>query len=79
MTDNNSPTPSADAVKQTLLEYQAILENASVGILFSRGRKVLHCNPRFSEIFGWEQGELVGQPATVLYFSPEDYSELGEK
>ncbi|HOF50899.1 MAG TPA: EAL domain-containing protein [Rhodoferax sp.] len=77
MTDNNSPTPSADAVKQTLLEYQAILENASVGILFSRGRKVLHCNPRFSEIFGWEQGELVGQPATVLYFSPEDYSELG--
>ena len=66
------PTP-----QQTLLEYQAILENASVGILFTRDRKVLHCNPRFSEIFGWPDGELVGQPGSVFYLTSEDYAEIG--
>jgi diguanylate cyclase (GGDEF)-like protein/PAS domain S-box-containing protein len=64
-------------MQQTLLEYKAILENASVGILFTRDRRVLHCNPKFSEIFGWSHGELVGQPGSVFYLSPEDYAEIG--
>lgn len=44
--------PPADDSQQPLLEYRAILENASIGILFARDRKVLHCNPKFAEIFG---------------------------
>ncbi len=64
------------SLQQTLLEYRAILDNASVGILFTRGRKVLHCNSKCSEIFGWPQDELVGQPGSVFYLSPEDYAEL---
>ncbi|MDO9165969.1 MAG: EAL domain-containing protein [Rhodoferax sp.] len=65
------------AVQQTLLEYQTILENASVGILFSRDQRVLHCNPEFSKIFGWPQGDLVGQHGSVFYLSPQDYAEIG--
>jgi diguanylate cyclase (GGDEF)-like protein/PAS domain S-box-containing protein len=64
-------------ISQTLLEYQAILENASVGILFTRNRRVLHCNPRFAEIFGWPQGELAGKPGSVFYPSEEAYQEVG--
>ncbi len=71
-------SPSQTTVQQTLLEYQAILENASVGIVFTRDRKVLHCNPRMSEISGWPHGELVGQPGSVFYRSPEDYAMLGK-
>jgi diguanylate cyclase (GGDEF)-like protein/PAS domain S-box-containing protein len=63
--------------QQTLLEYQAILENASVGILFTRERKVVHCNLRFSEIYGWTPEELVGQPGAQFYLSPEDYDTMG--
>ncbi len=66
-------------IEQTLLEYQAILENASVGILFTRDRKVLHCNPRFSEIYGWPHGELVGQPGSVFYLTDEDYGQIGRQ
>ena len=44
-----SDTPDV-TLQQTLLEYQAILENASVGIPVTRDRMVLHCNPRSSEI-----------------------------
>ena len=71
--------PAEPGIEQTLLEYQAILENASVGILFTRDRKVLHCNPRFSEIYGWPHGELVGQPGSVFYFSAQDYAEMGRQ
>ena len=63
--------------RQTLLEYQAILENAWVGIAFTRDRKLLHCNPRFSELFGWQHGELQGQPGRVVYPSDEAYAEVG--
>jgi len=56
-------------MQQTLLEYQAILENASVGILFTRDRKVLHCNPRFSEIFGWPHGELEYASLGIMFTS----------
>ncbi len=65
------------SMQQTLLEYQAILANASIGIMFTRDRKVLHCNPKFSEIFGWPHGELVGQPGSVFYLSDKDYAEIG--
>ena len=67
------------ALQQTLLEYQAILENASVGILFTRDRKVVHCNPRFSEIYGWSPAELVGQPGALFYLSPADYDDMGRQ
>ncbi|GAB3492164.1 hypothetical protein GCM10027399_10650 [Curvibacter fontanus] len=68
-----------NTLQQTLLEYQAILENASVGILFTRDRKVLHCNPRFTEIYGGTGSELVGQPGSLFYLSAEDYEAMGRQ
>jgi diguanylate cyclase (GGDEF)-like protein/PAS domain S-box-containing protein len=71
------PDQTPANAQQTLLEYRAILENASIGILFTRDRRVLHCNPKLLEICGWSQSELVGQPASVFYQSIEDYAEMG--
>lgn len=53
--------------RQLLLEYQALLDNAAVGITFTRDRTFLHCNERFGEMFGWPAQELVGQPTLVVY------------
>ncbi len=75
MTYPEVPTPLD---QQTLLEYRAILENASVGILFSRDGKVLHCNPKFNEIFGYAEGELINQSGRVFYGSDEDYIRIGQ-
>lgn len=70
--------PGSEAqLHQTLLEYQAILANASLGITFIRNRKFLHCNQRFSEMFGWDGNELVGQPTSIVYPSPQAFAELG--
>lgn len=74
--DLANTTDDAD-VRQTLLEYQAILDNASLGITFTRNRTFLHCNNRFSEMFGWTSEDLLGQPTQILYPSPEAYEALG--
>lgn len=66
-----------DELRQTLLEYQAILDNASLGITFTRNRTFLHCNDRFGEMFGWAADELVGRPTVIVYPSPEAYEALG--
>jgi diguanylate cyclase (GGDEF)-like protein/PAS domain S-box-containing protein len=63
-------------LRHLLLEYQSILDNASLGITFTRDRKFLHCNERFSELFGWPVHELIGQPTDIVYVSPEAFSEM---
>jgi len=67
------------ALRQTLLEQQAILENAAVGILFTRFGVMLSCNPRFAEMFGYPRAELAGTPAAVLFPSPEVYAQFGQE
>ena len=72
-----SPTASyAGRTRYTLLEYEAALANASIGIGFTRDRKFFLCNPKFGEIFGWAPSELIGQPGEMVYPSHESYAAL---
>ena len=68
----------AGRTRYTQLEYEAVLANASIGIAFTRDRKFFLCNPRFAEMFGWAQAELIGQSGEVVYPSPESYQALGQ-
>jgi diguanylate cyclase (GGDEF)-like protein/PAS domain S-box-containing protein len=76
-TANQIQSNSEAELRHTLLEYQAILDNASLGITFTRDRIFLHCNERFSEMFGWHSNELVGQKTEIVYPSQQAYEELG--
>lgn len=67
------------AQRDLLLEYQAILDNASVAITFTRHRTFLRCNQGFSEMFGWTSEELEHQPTDVVYPSAEAYRELTDR
>ena len=69
-------TGSEEGLRHRLLEYQAILDNASLGITFTRNRTFLHCNQRFSEMYGWASDELVGKPTSIVYPSDEAFAEL---
>jgi len=62
---------------ETLLKYEAILNNASVGIAFTKDRVFQHANRAFEELFGWPAGELVGKSGMVVWGSPEEYAEVG--
>lgn len=79
--DPGVPTPQPAgtdlAERQALLKYEAILNNASVGISFTRDRAFQHANPAFEEMFGWPLGGLTGQPGIVVWGSEEEYQEVG--
>ncbi len=82
---NNLPGAAVDPgpgyagrTRYTQLEYEAVLANASIGIAFTRDRKFFLCNPKFAEMFGWGQGELIGQSGEVIYPSAENYQALGQ-
>ncbi len=71
------PASYAGRTHYTQLEYEAILANASIGIAFTRERKIFLCNPRFAEMLGYDPDELIGQPGEVVYPSRESYEALG--
>ena len=55
-----------EEVRRLLKEQNAILENALIGIAFLKDRKVMRCNRRFEEIFGYDAGALLNQPTQNL-------------
>ena len=77
--DRSAQKKAEEATKQLLLEQKAILDNASVGILFSKAQHMLSCNPRMEEMFGYGRGEMTGMPAAVVFPSPEAYQRFGEE
>jgi diguanylate cyclase (GGDEF)-like protein/PAS domain S-box-containing protein len=66
-----------DELRTLLLEQQAILDNATVGILFSRNRSVAASNRLCVEMFGYTPKEMIGLPGMKLCLSPEAYAALG--
>ena len=64
-------------IRQALAEQEMIFDNAAVGILFARNRRILRCNRRFEEIFAWPGGELVGRSMRLLYPSEADFADHG--
>jgi diguanylate cyclase (GGDEF)-like protein/PAS domain S-box-containing protein len=67
----------AGRTRNTQLEFEAILANATLGIAFTRERRLYLCNPRFAQILGYEPHELIGQLGEMVYVSRESYEALG--
>ncbi|CAN5128821.1 hypothetical protein BH11PSE11_BH11PSE11_38650 [soil metagenome] len=66
-------------LRQRVAVQEALLQNALVGIVMLRDRKIVTCNPRFEEIFGYGPDEMNGLSTRVLYLNDEDYESLGEQ
>jgi len=58
---------------QSLLEQQAILDNAATGIAFLKNRIIVRCNSGLERMFGYASDELTGCSTRVLYTSQEEY------
>jgi diguanylate cyclase (GGDEF)-like protein/PAS domain S-box-containing protein len=57
----------ADELARVLREQEAILGTASIGIVFVKARRIVRCNRRYEEMYGYQPGELDGQPTSLLY------------
>ena len=68
------------AQARTLLaEYQTILNNAMVGIVYLKNRRVVSCNRRLERIFGYDPGELIGESSARFYASQETFETVGRE
>lgn len=65
--------------ESTLRETKGFMDNASVGIAFTRDRKIYRYNHAFAELFGFDDESGIGQPGRVLYASDEDYADTGRQ
>ncbi len=64
-----------DEVARLLREQEAILDTAGIGICFVRDRRIVRCNRRMEEMYGYAPGELNGKPAAVTYAEAGDHAE----
>ncbi|OON63755.1 GGDEF domain-containing protein [Massilia sp. KIM] len=64
--------------RQALNEVEAIMNNASVGIMFTRERVIRRCNPAFTAMFGLTEAEALGSSTRILYPDESSFHELGE-
>jgi diguanylate cyclase (GGDEF)-like protein/PAS domain S-box-containing protein len=60
-------------------QFQAILENASVGVVITRHGTLEVVGRQAGLMLGYAESELQGRPARTLYASDGDYARLGER
>ncbi|XLZ72461.1 bifunctional diguanylate cyclase/phosphodiesterase [Massilia sp. SR12] len=75
--DTNEQRMATEAMGRLLLEQKAILDNASVGILFTKNSEILTVNPRMAEMFGYTQEEMRGHQASLLFERSEHHAAFG--
>lgn len=73
------PAPLPDtSLERTLREQQTLLDNAGAGIAFIRQQRVVRCNLRYAQIFGYTSPEeLTGQRSESFYPDTAAFRELG--
>ena len=67
-----------EALERLVREQDAVLQNAVTGIIFVKDRRILRCNRRFEEIFGYAPGELLHRSTRFMFPSDQEYKAGGE-
>ncbi|MFA7281175.1 MAG: EAL domain-containing protein, partial [Sterolibacterium sp.] len=68
-----------ERIRELLQEQRLIFDNAHVGILLLRNRRILKTNQRIADMFGFASlEELEGKTTEILYCSAEQFKEVGE-
>ena len=65
-----------EMVASLLVEKEALLDNALVGIAMVRNRMFVSCNRRLEEILGYPHGGLIGLSTRILYNSDESFAKM---
>ncbi len=65
--DRTEARRAEQSLRDALLENQAILESAMIGIAVVEHGRTLHCNRKMEELFGYEPGALIGVSIQLFY------------
>ena len=65
-------------IEGLLAEQSAILDNVMFGVMFVRGRRVVSVNRRCEELFGYQSGEMTGQPTSIIFPTEAEFEAAGQ-
>ncbi|MDO9165125.1 MAG: EAL domain-containing protein [Rhodoferax sp.] len=78
--DDISERKAAQAqLESVLTEQSLILDNAMVGIVFLRDRRVTRCNQSFETMLGYAPGELHGVLSRQWYLTEQEWIDAAER
>ncbi|WP_158218759.1 sensor domain-containing diguanylate cyclase [Roseateles aquatilis] len=62
------------ALQRLAREQDAMLQNDLIGMVRVRDSRAVWGNPALERMFGYGPGEIVGQPAEMLFLSPQEHA-----
>jgi diguanylate cyclase (GGDEF)-like protein/PAS domain S-box-containing protein len=72
-TDVSAYERGQEALRKTMVEQQAILGHAPVGIVFTKPGLLKECNARLAQMVGYSVEELADRDAGEMFASPDAY------
>lgn len=76
--DRTAFKQAEEDLRKAYVDQRLIFDHCVVGIAFIRNRVFEHVNRRFEELYGYQPGEMTGQPTRITYFSDQSHTQLGE-
>ncbi len=62
------------AIQELVNQQEAIFQSAPNGILYSSAGVLIRANQRIAEYLGYEPGQLIGQPTSLLFRDADDFA-----
>ncbi len=63
--------------QQTALFHAIFQSTPDATVISDIDRKIILCNPAFSQTFGYQAGDVIGKSAAMLYADEKSFTELG--
>lgn len=79
MQDITERRQTENALKQTLLEQQAIFDNTIGGVEFVKNRMIQRCNSGLETMLGYGPGELIGKPTRIYFVDDASWQAHGDE
>lgn len=67
------------AQRNLLMQFEAVLDNADVGISLTRNGRFEMVSRRFCQIFRCDHAQVVGQPTRMIYSSDDAYAAMSAR
>ena len=70
---------TADALREKIVFWESVLKTLSVGITYTKDRKILWANKAMEQLFGFErEAEYIGMDTARIYADQEEYNRIGQ-
>ncbi len=69
-----------ETLRQSEEKYRNLFNSIRDAILVAdTSRKIIHCNPAFAELFGYDAAEIIGRETSCIYQDLAEFKVMGQK